>query len=107
MTFIDNNEIEEIGGKLPEETFAVGIFCNCLIDGEVDVSCLTNLAFGNFEPRVAEWREIFSHWIIDQYTSIGQVQYFGLTEITAPVPSGAPQLPTDLKGDLRFARAGT
>src|SRR5437764_865795 len=103
MAFINNDEIEEIGSELPKQAFTGGIFCDCLIDREVDVSCLADFALSNFESRISERGKIFRHRIIDQYASIGKVENFRLTEITSPVPSSAPQLPADLKCNLSLA----
>ncbi len=107
MTLVNNDEVEEIRSKFFEKAFAICIFGNRLIDREIDVPRLTDLALSDLETCIAERCKVFCHRIIDQDASIGQIENFGLTEIAAPVPASIPELPTDLKCHLCLSGAGT
>ncbi|MNG14772.1 hypothetical protein D3C84_985520 [compost metagenome] len=69
MTFIDDDEIEEIGPVLTEHVF-VGS-AQRLVDAEVHIPALANITTSNLVASIAKGREHFGHRVIDQDVAVG------------------------------------
>lgn len=72
MTLIDDDQVEEVG-----EVLAKGILRarrQRLVDAEVHVAALADVAASYLVARVTERREDLGHGIVDQDVAIGEEQ---------------------------------
>ncbi len=105
VALVHDHQVEEVGGKRPEEPGAPLILGERLVDPEVDLAALDDLARLDLVSRVAERREDAVLGLIDEDVPVGEVEDPGAPMFTGAVPAGTPELPADLEGDRGLARA--
>src|SRR5437899_1460956 len=106
MTFIDDDQIEEVRCIFFVKSGAAFILCQRLIDCEINFAALDCVSVLNLRPRVAELGEDFVLWIVDQNVAIREIKNFRATMLTDSVPAGIPEFPANLKSNRRFAGTG-
>src|SRR5690606_16277591 len=104
MAFVDDDQVEEVRPVLAEHVFVGG--GQGLIDAEVHVPALANVAAGDLVASVAKGREHLGHRVIDQDVAVGQEQDLRAPVFAGAVPAAAPQLPAHLKRHAGLAGAG-
>src|SRR5207253_7513817 len=104
MTFIDYNQIEEILRVLFVQTRPPFVFCESLINREINFAALDRIAVLNLRACVPELRKNFVFGVVDENVAVGQVKNFRSTMLACFVPPRVPELPANLKCHGRFAR---
>ena len=103
MALVDDDQVEEVGAVLAEH---VGVRrAHGLVDAEIDVPALADIARRDLVARVAKRREHLRHRVVHQEIAVGQEQDFRSPMLARPVPAAAPELPADLERHAGLAGA--
>src|SRR5437867_6197774 len=105
MTFIHDDEVEEVWRVLTIETGPPLVFGDCLVGREIHLTAFGSIAF-DLVPSVAKRREYLIFRIVHQDVAVGQVEDSWPPVLAGAVPARVPQFPTDLKSDDGLAGAG-
>ena len=97
MALIDDDQVEEVRRIFPVQTRSPFVAGDGLVDREINVAAMADLAILDLEPRVAEGRKGLGHRIVNENIAVGEEQDFGFAEVAALVPPGRPQPPRDLE----------
>ena len=103
VALVYDGQVEELRPELSLKTRPMLILRNGLIDREIHLPAFVHFAVFNLPPRIAEGREDLVFGIVDQNVSVCQVKNLGAVMFARSVPSHAPELPANLKGDNGFA----
>ena len=106
MAFVDDDQVEEVGGVLAIQAGAGLVLGNRLVDREVHVPALDDFAALDLVPGVAEGDEAIVLGVVHEDISVGQVEDFRTPVFAAGVPAHLPQPPANLEGDEGLAGAG-
>ena len=106
VALVHDDQIEEVPRILAVQAGAILIAGDGLVDGEIHLAALDRPAPGYLLPRVPERAEVPGHGIVHQDVPVGQEQHSRPAVAALAVPAGGPELPADLKGHGRLARAG-
>ena len=87
MALVNNNQVEEIGRVVAEQSGAALVFRKGLIDGKVHFAAFDDFAGINLVACVAEGREGLVLWIVDKNVAVGQIKDARLAILTRPVPA--------------------
>ena len=120
MAFVDYDQVEKAGRKLPIELLALLRSCDRLVKPEIDLKGRVYAAipvdgprhidlaaivaldgpgiFRQLGHRPTEGAEIVHHGLVDQHVAVGEEQ-------DALLPPRLPKPPDDLKRGVGFARA--
>lgn len=106
MALVHDDEVEEVRRILFVKTRTTLVPRDGLIDGEVHLPALVDLAVLDLLAGIAKGGEILVLGVVHQDVAIGQVEDPGMPMLSGPVPARIPELPADLEGDHRFPRPG-
>ena len=106
VALIDHDQVEEVAGELLVEPRPPLVLGDGLVDGEVHLPAVAQLVFADLDAGVAEGGEGLVLGVIDQHVAVGQVENLGPAVLARAVPARRPELPADLEGHERLARAG-
>jgi hypothetical protein len=106
VTFVHHDQIEEIRGEIAVEPRAPFVLGDGLVDGEVHLSALADVAVFDLPPRVLERYEGLVLRVVYQDVPVRQVQYPRPSILPGAVPTRGPELPADLERHERLARPG-
>ena len=108
VALVDDDEVEEILGVLPEVRL---VTCHeCLEDGEEDRTVgrhLTLLAYGSrLDSQACVFRESVetSIGLVGQYVAVGEEEHFRSGVCSCHIPFGLKELPSYLEGDEGLSR---
>jgi len=104
---VHDHEVEEVGRVGAVEAGAGRVLGQGLVGGEVHLAALVGHAALDLPAGVAEGQEGLVLGVVHQHIAVGQVQDARLLTGPRAAPARAPELPADLEGDLRLARAGS
>ena len=105
MALIDDDEVKKIRSEGFKEAFAALVLSEGLINGEVHLPALDDLARRYLVAGIAEASEDAVFRIIDQDIAVGKIKDFRPAVLACAIPSGILELPADLKRDRCFPRA--
>ncbi len=105
VTFIDDDQIEEVRRVLFIQAGSTFILCQRLIDREINLAALNSVSVFDLRAGVAELGEDFIFGIVNQNIAVRQVENFRTAMLAGSVPARIPKLPTDLKRNRRFPGA--
>ena len=106
MTFIDDDQIEEVPRIFFVKSGAAFILCQRLIDREINLAALDRMSVLNLRACVTELGKDFVFRIVNQNVAIREIKNFRATVLTSSIAACAPKFPSNLKCDRRFADAG-
>ena len=107
MALVHDDEVEEVAGVFLVEAGTVLVFGDGLIDREIHLAALDDLAVLDLVAGIAEGNEGLVLWVIDEDVAVGEEEDLRrLTGIVGAIPTGLPELPADLEGDDGLAGAG-
>ena len=106
MALVDDDEVEEVRRELLEEPGAALVLGKRLVDREVHLAALDDLAGLDLVAGIAEGREDAVLRLVDEDVAVGEVEDAGPAMLAGAVPAGVPQLPADLERDGGLAGAG-
>ena len=106
MALVHDDEVEEVGGKGPEEPHAALVLGERLVDAEIHLPALDNLARFDLAPRIAEFGEEAVLRLVDEDVAVGEVEDPGTAMVARPIPAAGPQLPADLERHRGLPGAG-
>ena len=98
-TASDDDEVEEIGRKLAIDLLPFLLARDRLVEREVDLVVLPDLAIGHLVHHLAKRGEVLLHGLIDKDVAIRQKE-------DALARLGLPQTPDDLECGVGLAGAG-
>jgi hypothetical protein len=81
------------------------VFGNGLVDGEVHLPALADLAARNLPTSVAKRGEGLVFRVIDEDIPVSQIENLGTAVFSGCIPKGVPELPANLKSGERLASA--
>ena len=99
MAFVNHHQIKEIRGELLVDVLFFFRASYCLVERQVDLVGLLDLALGDLGHRLAEGLEVVVLGLVDQNIAIGK-------EEDAFLLLRLPQPPDDLKRGVGLAGAG-
>lgn len=98
MTFVDDDQVEEIWSIFSIESWTPFVSCDRLIDRKVHFPALDRLPL-DLPTSIAKGCKIFVLRIIDENISVSQKENSRLSRgIAFRIPPGRPEFPTDLEG---------
>ena len=99
MTFINDNQIKEIGRKLAVAVLPLFRARDALVERQIDLKGFVDLATGDLGHLVAKVTKVVGHGLVGQNVAVNQKEH--------PLDlAGAPEPPDDLKGGVGLAGAG-
>src|SRR5438874_42023 len=105
MALIHDDQVEEIGWKGFEKTFAPLVLRERLIGGEIHFAPHVHDAVFNLPTRIAELGKDAVLRLVHENIAVGKVENFRAAMFTCPVPTRVPEFPAELKGDGGLAGA--
>ena len=99
VALVDHDQVEEVGRELSVDVPELLGAGDALVEGEVDLVGLVDLAVADLGHHRAEGLEIVGHGLVDQDVAVGQKE-------DALLEARLPQPPDDLKGGVGLAGAG-
>src|SRR5262249_45126071 len=72
MALVNDDEIEEIGWVLAEQTFTALVLCECLVNREIHFTAEDDFTRLNLVTGVAERRKRLVLWIVHQNVAVSQ-----------------------------------
>src|SRR5205085_905451 len=90
MALVHDDEVEEIARVFFVQAGTVRVLGDGLVDGEVHLAALVDLAALNLESRVAEDGEGLVLRIVYQHIAIGEEQDFRTTIFAGAIPATVP-----------------
>jgi hypothetical protein len=88
MTFINDNEVEEVWSIRLEEAKAALIFRECLINGEIHFPALHDFAGLDLKARVAKGGEETVFRLVNEYIAIGKIEDAWAPIFLSAIPAG-------------------
>src|SRR5947207_1291865 len=104
VTFVHDDEIEEIASESFEQPHSTFVLSQSLIEGEVHLAAVHNLTGFNLVACVTKSGKDSILGLVHQNVAVGEVQDAWPSVLTCPVPTRVPQLPTQLERHSRLAR---
>jgi hypothetical protein len=77
-----------------------------LVDGKVHLTALVGFAILDLPAGITKGSKYLVLGIVNQDIAVGKIEDLGAAVFTGGVPTGAPEFPTNLKGDNGLAGAG-
>ena len=87
MTFVDDDEVEEVGRKVFEKPGATLVLGEGLIDGEIHFAAFDDFAGFDFVAGVAEGREGLVLRVVDENVAVGEVEDARPAMLAGAVPA--------------------
>ena len=107
MALIHDDQVEEVGRVVAIQTGPPLRIVHRLIDSKVHLAACIHFALKLFS-RVTEDGELFAVRVVHQNVAIGEEQHLGFAPGSpGTIPFFVPQLPANLRGNRRLARAGS
>ena len=104
VTLVDDDEVEEVRRERLEQADAPLILGQRLIEGEIHLAALDDLAGLDLIAGIAEGREDAVLGLVHEDVAVGEVEDFGPPIRPGAVPAGTPELPADVEGHHGLAR---
>ena len=86
MTFIHDDQVEEVRRILFVKSGACSSFCQCLINREINLAALDRIPVLDLRAGVAELSKDFVLRIVDQDVAIGEIENFRAAMFAGSVP---------------------
>ena len=106
VALVHDDEVEEVGRVLAEQAGAALVLGDRLVDGEVHLPALDDLAVSILWRASPNGGEDLVLRVVDQDVAVGQVEDPRPAMLARAVPARVPELPADLEGDDGLAGAG-
>jgi len=106
MAFVHDDEVEEVRRVCSKESGTTLVIGESLVDREIHLAALHDLARFDLVACVAEGREDAVLGLIDQDVSVGEIQNARAAILACSIPARRPKLPADLEGNSGLSGAG-